>query len=293
MYRPHPVRWILLGVLGGLVLSGLVAAPAASEHHRAVPASSRGPAVASVAHRGASEQAPENTLAAVRRAITADADYVGIDVRRTRNDRLVVIHDRTLARTTNVERVYPRRRPWRVSDFSLREIRRLDAGAWWSASYSGARVPTLASVLRRLDGSATGAFLEVKSPQAGTGRLVHRAIRRNTHWLRARRRDRLVVQSFHRRWVRTYHRKHPAVQTSVLGRIAPGTMHRFGWADHVNVPYRSVLRNPELVRAAHRHGLGLTAHTVNSRRAMRRLVRRDVDAISTDRPARLERVLAR
>jgi glycerophosphoryl diester phosphodiesterase len=270
------------------LLLSVLTAPAVAEGTRSSRASER---VGTVAHRGASERAPENTLAAIRKAIRADSDYVGIDVRRTRNDKLVLMHDKTLDRTTNVEKVYPRRDPWRVSQFSLREIRRLDAGNWWSSSYSGARVPSLADALRRLDKSRTGAFLEVKDPRAGTGRLVHRAIRRYTGWLRPGQRDRLVVQSFNRRWVRTYHRKHPGVQTSVLGDVAPGGMHRYSWADQVNMPYGDVLRRPRLVRAAHRHGLEVAVHTVNGRRTMRKVVRKGVDAVSTDRPGRLNDVL--
>jgi glycerophosphoryl diester phosphodiesterase len=286
---PRPLRpSTAVPVITLVLLLSVLTAPAVAESARSSRASER---VGTVAHRGASERAPENTLAAVRKAIQADSDYVGIDVRRTRNDKLVLMHDKTLDRTTNVEKVYPRRDPWRVSQFSLREIRRLDAGNWWSSSYSGARVPSLADVLRRLDKSRTGAFLEVKDPRAGTGRLVHRAIRRYTGWLRPGQRDRLVVQSFNKRWVRTYHRKHPAVQTSVLGDVAPGRMHRYSWADSVNMPYGDVLRRPRLVRAAHRHGLEVAVHTVNGRRTMRKVIRKGVDAVSTDRPGRLNDVL--
>lgn len=287
-WRPSTVVPAVTLALLGTVLT----APALAEgtrHQRASGSSSD--EVANVAHRGASRRAPENTLAAIRKAIDAGADYVGIDVRRTRNDKLVVLHDRTLDRTTDVERVYPRRSPWRVSDFSLREIRRLDAGAWWSSHYSGTQVPSLADALRLLERSRTGAFLEVKQPRAGTGRLVHRAVRRYTSWLRPGRRDRLIVQSFNERWVRTYDRKHRAVTTSVLGRVPPGGMHEYSWADQVNVTFRSVLRRPSLVRAAHRHGLVLAVHTVNGARPMRRVARAGVDAVSTDRPSRLDRVL--
>lgn len=246
--------------------------------------------VANVAHRGASKGAPENTLPALRRAIRLEADYVGIDVRRTRNDKLVVFHDETLDRTTDVEQVYPHRSPWRVSDFSLREIRRLDAGASWSG-YHRTEVPSLADALRLLDGSSTGAFLEVKDPRAGTGRLVHRALRRYSDWLRPGSRDRLVMESYNQSWVRTYHRKHRSVLTSVLGGIDAGDMDEYRWADQVNIPFRSVLRHPHRVRAAHRQGLFVSVHTVNGRDRMRRLVRAGVDAVSTDRPARLRRAM--
>ena len=81
-----------------------------------------------VAHRGASVEAPENTLAAVRRAIARDADAVEVDVQRTRDGGLVMLHDTSLARTTDARRVFPRRSPWLVSDFTLDEVQQLDAG---------------------------------------------------------------------------------------------------------------------------------------------------------------------
>lgn len=67
--------------------------------------------VANVAHRGASAYAPENTLAAVREGIKMDGDLIEVDVQRTKDGELVLIHDTNLARTTDVEQVYPDRAP--------------------------------------------------------------------------------------------------------------------------------------------------------------------------------------
>jgi glycerophosphoryl diester phosphodiesterase len=82
-----------------------------------------------IAHRGASAEAPENTLAAVRRAVELGADAVELDVQRSRDGALNVMHDTTLERTTSVRQAFPGRAPWRVADFNLDEIRRLDAGS--------------------------------------------------------------------------------------------------------------------------------------------------------------------
>jgi len=119
-----------------------------------------------VAHRGARSLAPENTLAAARKAFELGADAWEVDVHPTRDGRLVVMHDDTLERTTNVKDVFPDRKPWYVGDFTLEEIRRLDAGSWFGKSdpfgqikagavsvgevksYAGERVPTLEEVLR-------------------------------------------------------------------------------------------------------------------------------------------------
>ncbi|WP_345482713.1 glycerophosphodiester phosphodiesterase family protein, partial [Actinopolymorpha pittospori] len=91
--------------------------------HRANP---RGPVVWS--HRGASKNAPEETTAAYERALADGADVLEGDLAQTKDGVLVVIHDNTLARTTNVEEVFPDRAPWNVADFTLAEIKQLDAG---------------------------------------------------------------------------------------------------------------------------------------------------------------------
>jgi len=94
-----------------------------------------------IAHRGSSGAAPENTLAAVRLAIRHDSDVVENDIQRTRDGELVIIHDTTLDRTTDVEQVFPARAPWNVGDFTLGEIKRLDAGSWFAPRFAGQEVP--------------------------------------------------------------------------------------------------------------------------------------------------------
>ena len=93
-----------------------------------------------VAHRGASAYAPEHTLAAYRLALEQRADYVEQDLALTRDGVLVCLHDPTLERTTNVEAVFPDRarvvngaKRWFAVDFTLDEIKQLDAGSWFNA----------------------------------------------------------------------------------------------------------------------------------------------------------------
>ena len=112
--------------------------------------------VATIAHRGASSEAPENTLAAVRRAVQLGADMVEVDVQRTCDGVLVLMHDATLTRTTDAADVLPDRAPWSVADLAYAEVRRLDAGRWMSPRFAGERVPTLVEVLRLLDGTGRG-----------------------------------------------------------------------------------------------------------------------------------------
>ena len=92
-----------------------------------------------IAHRGSSADRPECTLASIRRAIEAGATAVEVDVRTTKDGRLVILHDASLDRTTNGKGV--------LSETNFAELRRLDAGAWFNEKYAGQRVPTLQEVL--------------------------------------------------------------------------------------------------------------------------------------------------
>ena len=123
-----------------------------------------------VAHRGASAYAPEHTLAAYRLALEQGADFVEQDLAVTRDGVLICLHDPTLERTTDVEAVFPERarqtgnaRRWHAADFTLDEIKRLDAGSWFDARFAGERVPTFQEAIDLVRGKA-GLFPELKAP---------------------------------------------------------------------------------------------------------------------------------
>lgn len=133
-----------------------------------------------VAHRGASAYAPEHTAAAYRLAIEQKADFVEQDLQITKDGVLVCLHDLTLERTTNVEEVFPDRfkqdisedqqpgaqtaKHWYVSDFTLAEIKRLDAGVWKGEKFKGERVPTWQEAIDLVRGKA-GLYPETKAPE--------------------------------------------------------------------------------------------------------------------------------
>ncbi|MGE0161368.1 MAG: glycerophosphodiester phosphodiesterase family protein [Gemmatimonadales bacterium] len=128
-----------------------------------------------IAHRGASAYAPEHTMPAYRLALEQGADFIEPDLQVTRDGQLIALHDETLERTTNVRDVFPDRfredtlrgepvRRWHVADFTLEEIRTLDAGAWFAPEFAGERVPTFAEVIELARGRA-GIIPETKAPE--------------------------------------------------------------------------------------------------------------------------------
>lgn len=100
---------------------------------------STGKAPLVIAHRGASGSAPENTMAAFEKAIAFGSDMIELDVQRSKDGHIVVIHDHTLKRTTNGT--------GEVRQHTLEELQQLDAGSWFGEEFAGERIPTLTQVL--------------------------------------------------------------------------------------------------------------------------------------------------
>ena len=242
--------------------------------------------ILTIAHRGASAHAPENTLAAIRNALARDADLVELDVQRTKDGELVVLHDTTLDRTTDVRRRFPGRAPWRLSDFTLAEIRTLDAGSWKSSAHAGERIPTLAEALAVLAGSRAGALLELKAPALYPGiaaevtAVVHASPLPRTA---------VVLQSFDVEVVHDLARADGSLALGVLGRPDRTRLPEIAeWAGLVNVHHRRIDR--AYVDAVHGSGLRCFTWTVNRSSAMRRAASLGVDGVVTDHPDVAHRV---
>jgi glycerophosphoryl diester phosphodiesterase len=283
--RSRIVAGTAMGSMLTLAAFGLPASPAY--------ATGGGPTV--YAHRAGAAYAPENTLAAIRNAHRLGIEWVENDVQRTKDGQLVVIHDATLSRTTNVEKLYPRRSPWRVRDFTLKEIERLDAGSWFGRKYAGERIPTLKSYVDLLDTTGQGVLLELKQPQlypgieaqtlatlGKEGWLDHRHIAR-----------RLVIQSFSAAALRTTHRLRPSVRTGFLG--SPGTSELDAYAafaDQINPDQATVswayVNSVHRVRGPHGAPMQVNAWTVDDAGEAENLTAMGVDGIITNRPDVIE-----
>ena len=134
-----------------------------------------------IAHRGASGYAPEHTIASYTLAMQQHADFVEPDLAVTKDNVLICLHDDTLERTTNVAEVFadrPSKEPFRqpgphrlANDFTIAEIKRLDAGKWFKPEFAGARVPTFQEMIDLVRGKA-GLYPELKSPQLYKNRNI-------------------------------------------------------------------------------------------------------------------------
>ena len=274
------------GVLLGMAALTLTATPAAA----ASQATKTDPPV-TVAHRGASGYAPENTLSAVEKADKLGFDWVENDVQRTKDGELVVMHDTTLARTTNVEKLYPKRSPWNVSEFTSKEIKRLDAGSWFSDDYAGEKVPTLEQYLKSITENGQRLLLELKSPELYPGiELQTLKELSNNGWLDSKHtKNKLIIQSFNAASVKTTHSLNPAVKTGFLGNPKISELDSYAkFTDQINPTYTAATK--DYVKAVHaRKGplgeqMEVFTWTVNDGSTARSVDKAGVDGIISNYP---------
>ncbi|MEU9211444.1 glycerophosphodiester phosphodiesterase family protein [Streptomyces sp. NPDC048415] len=276
-------------LLGGAVL--ILPGP-----HARAGSRSTGPVI--VSHRGASAYAPENTLAAIDKAADLGFGWVENDVQRTRDGHLVVLHDATLARTTDVEELYPHRAPWKVKDFTAAEIARLDAGSWFNPRYAGARVPTLEQYMNRVSHNHQKLVLEIKNPQLYPG-IERQTLKllSNEGWLDpAHLRSRLIVQSFSADSVRTVHDLRPGIKTAFLGTPSLAQLPRYArFADQINSDHTPLtsgyVSSVHALDGPHDTRMKVFAWTVNDADTARRVAGFGVDGIITNVPEVVRRAL--
>ncbi|MFC7495906.1 MULTISPECIES: glycerophosphodiester phosphodiesterase [unclassified Nocardioides] len=285
----RPLARLGLALAAGAVTIGLVGPATAATD---APSRTTSPDV--TAHRGSSGVAPENTLAAISVALRQRSDVVENDIQRTSDGELVIMHDTSLARTTNVEELFPDRAPWNVGDFTLAEIKQLDAGSWFAPEFAGERVPTLAEWGRAIGGRA-GMLLEPKSPALYPGVEVDLddELRSVKVFRQAVQQGRLVVQSFDHVWLRGYKQIAPEVPVGLLFGARPTQADITGaavWAQQVN-PALGVIQESDITAI---HDAGMEAHvwTVNDGAGMRRAINWRADGIITNYPQVLRDILS-
>ncbi|UVM51875.1 MULTISPECIES: glycerophosphodiester phosphodiesterase [unclassified Pseudomonas] len=175
-----PVTFTQSALLLSLML-GLGQAQAASEPSPTALATRQGiPHPAVIAHRGASFDAPESTAAAYKLARDLGADYLEMDLQRSKDGVLFALHDNNLQRTTDVATKFPERKDSPANEFTLAELKTLDAGSWFNAaypdrarpSYAGLKILTLDEIIDIAQGNPLhkpGLYIETKEPKQFPG----------------------------------------------------------------------------------------------------------------------------
>ncbi len=272
-----------------------------------------------IAHRGASGYAPEHTLEAYRLAIEQGAHYVEQDLQMSKEGVLVCLHDLSLERTTNVQEIFSRRyrdvqidgvaeRHWFVADFSVEEIKQLDAGSWFDEKFAGAQIPTWQEAIQEIRGKA-GLFPEIKTPEIYRQHgfdmeqaVVDELQRNGLDEPGADSGTPVVIQSFSAESLRRMaveHQNH-LPRVLLLGEgdqtwLSPQELQRVEEFAGIGPDKNLVRANPALVEWAHKAGLSVTAYTFRSsavgegfsdvgEEMTYYLDTLDVDALFTDNP---------
>lgn len=270
-------------ILAVSALAGLAVVPGPA----ALAAPAVPPHVDTIAHRGGMAKAPENTIAACALARRQGADVCEFDVQQTKDGKLVLMHDETLDRTTNVEKLFPERAPWRVSDFTLEEIQRLDAGSWFSPRFRGEGVPTLAQALRAMSGTGTRLLLEIKHPPDRPD--IDRRVAAELLEMRDLWGGRLAVQAFGWQSMRVLHAMVPGLPIALLGRPHEARLGELArYADALTLAHKRL--TPRYVEKVHERGMRVYTWTADKPAVLRKLISYGVDGIMTNRPKRLTTV---
>jgi glycerophosphoryl diester phosphodiesterase len=234
--------------------------------------------VDNVAHRGASGYAPENTIAAFDLAVDMKADYIEIDVQRSKDGELVLIHDTTVNRTTNGT--------GRVGELTLEQLRKLDAGSWFGSEFAGELIPTFDEILDRYRGKI-GILVELKAPELypGIEEQVAEALKKRN--MDKPKNNKIIIQSFNFESVKKVNELLPRIPIGVLTSNRADTtveaLQEFStYADWFNPSYGIVTK--EMVEQVHALGMKIGSWTVRTPEAADFLFEMGVDAIITDYP---------
>jgi glycerophosphoryl diester phosphodiesterase len=243
--------------------------------------------IALIAHRGAADAAPENTLAAIRKALEGPAEFIEIDVHQTRDHQVVVMHDAAVDRTTNGQGP--------IANLTLAELRQLDAGSWFDSTFSHEKVPTLAEVLTLVKGRKK-LLIEIKK-----GDDFYEGIENNTLDLIRQHQAQswTVIQSFYDEVLTKVWKSEYAVPTHKLivgkvpwlplyfdHRLRWGSLDKYYRASAINVNQYFATR--AFIRHVHNKGFKTYVWTVDDPQDINKVTARGADGVISNTVSRLE-----
>ncbi|MCM3246161.1 glycerophosphodiester phosphodiesterase [Cytobacillus firmus] len=269
----------MISVIGAAVI-GLNAfgggAPLAKDIHKDI---------VNVSHRGASAYAPEHTIASYDIGEKLHGDYIEIDLQMTKDGHLIAMHDVTLDRTTNGT--------GSVKDYTLNEIKQLDAGSWFNekypyaskAEYEGLKVPTLEEVFKKF-GKNNSYYIETKSPDVYPG--MEKELLRLVDKYKINK-EKLLVQSFSSQSLKVMNELDPSIKLVQLisykanAEITEAEIKEIKQYAMGIGPNHTYL-NEEYVQKVVNSGLELHPYTVNDKERMKQLINWGVTGMFTNHP---------
>jgi glycerophosphoryl diester phosphodiesterase len=236
-----------------------------------------------IGHRGASAQAPENTLPAFEAALKAKADLVELDYYHSLDNVPVVFHDKTLDRTTDSETILGRTKI-EVTEVSLGDLKKLDAGKWFKPQFAGTKIPTLLEALALIQ--PPGGMTLIERKQGDAASLVKLLDEQKL-------RGDVVVQAFDWNYLTDCHKLAPDLVLGALGskELTPLRIAQIKKTGAAVIGWKHDDLTAANIALVHAAGLRCWAYTVNDTRRGKQLVEMGIDGLITDNPASMHTLL--
>lgn len=227
-------------------------------------------------HRGYSHSVPENTLAAVSKAIAEKADYVEVDIRVTKDGELVLLHDPSLKRTTGLNK--------NIWDMTYEQVSALDAGSWFGKEFTGTKIPTLRELFELCKGQIKiNMDLKYRNDSEDLVPKVTALIAEYDM------QKQCIITSTSLHCLKEVKEAAPEIRA---GYITYGIYRSICQSDTIDFfSMKSNLVTKNIVNEVHRNGKKVLVWTVNTRSEVERLKRLGVDNIITDNPAYVREIL--
>ncbi len=240
-----------------------------------------------VGHRGAMGHAPENTFSSFDEGRHMGAEFVECDVHLSKDNEIIVMHDESVDRTTNGAGL--------IKNLKLSQIKKLDAGSWYSKKFKGERVPTLKELLEwarhktALNKYQMGVAIEIKNEPVNYPAMAEKLVQAvNEAGMGAR----VVVISFDHDVLKQIKKIDPKIATGILySEPLKNPIQRAIDVQADALFPRRTLITQSLVQKAHQKGLAVATWTVNEVPEMKRLLACKIDAIATNFPDRLNKII--
>ncbi|MEJ9231238.1 glycerophosphodiester phosphodiesterase [Peribacillus butanolivorans] len=229
-----------------------------------------------IGHRGASGYCPENTMASYYKAIELGADFLEVDIHLSKDGILVVHHDSTLDRTTNGK--------GNLRDYTVAELKELDAGSWFHARFKDERVPLLSEIFENFR-SEVGILIEIKHPSLYPGiekKLAEELSKREDY---TSDKKGILVHSFDMESMKRFHQLMPDIPVGVLikRRISDQKLKEIAeFASFLN-PKQTIL-STKLQMRIQEQGMKVFTWTVNNKKQIHMLKKMKLDGIISDFP---------
>lgn len=226
-----------------------------------------------IAHRGVAGTYPENTHISFQAALSLQVQMIEFDIQLTKDNEFVVIHDETLERTTNGKGI--------VKDYTLQELKELDAGAWKDERFKGEQIPTLAEMLEQYTGKVS-MLIEVK--HVANAEQMAKQLK---DFLQKYQTENIIIQSFHSSFIKIFHELMPELPVGVLIKqqmkgISSKMVEELSFANYIN-PRITNITTP-LLQNIHAKQAQCFIWTVRTEQQMKKALALKPDGIVTDYP---------